>query len=137
MFKNSFQKIASFMRQCGKIQQSRTGHRWKYNTEYAFGVLNNYDYRHTHNNIITYCFSMATIVARMRRIVTFHVHCLSCYSLFAWIRTSLETNQTSQQLCRTSPKRRHIGHIPFSGPDSSLNAGCIELCYKLAEIVTF
>ena len=62
---------------------------------------------------------MATVIARMHFIVTFHVQCLSCYNLFAWIRTCLEINQTSQQLCRTSHKWKLMYHIPFSDPNIS------------------
>jgi hypothetical protein len=41
MFNSFFPKIVPFMRQCGKIWYSRTGHRWQYNTAHALCMLDN------------------------------------------------------------------------------------------------
>jgi len=39
MFTNFFPKIMPFMWKCGKHWQSRTGHRWRYNTVHALCML--------------------------------------------------------------------------------------------------
>jgi hypothetical protein len=39
MFNNFFPKIVPFMRQCGKIWYSQTGHRWQYNMAHALCML--------------------------------------------------------------------------------------------------
>ena len=36
-----FPKIVPFIRQCGKTLQSRTGHRWQYNTAHAHCIVDN------------------------------------------------------------------------------------------------
>jgi len=36
---NIFPKIVVFMRECGKLRYSRTGHRWLYNTPHALCIL--------------------------------------------------------------------------------------------------
>jgi hypothetical protein len=71
MFSNIFPKVAPFMRKCGKIWYSQTGHRWQ-NTAYAaLCVLDKYRYRHILRICNTYCFSTATIVTQTRLNFTF------------------------------------------------------------------
>jgi hypothetical protein len=41
VFCNFFLKIVPFMRLCGKIWYSQTGHRWQYNTAHALCMLDN------------------------------------------------------------------------------------------------
>jgi hypothetical protein len=41
MLNNFFPKIAPFMRKCGKMWQSQTGHRWQHNTAHALCMLDN------------------------------------------------------------------------------------------------
>ena len=52
-----FWKIVPFMRYCGKIFYSRTGHRLQYNMAHAPQMLDNYCYRDTLTIIYIYCFS--------------------------------------------------------------------------------
>jgi hypothetical protein len=52
-------KIMPFMRYCGKIRYSPTGHRWQYNTAHALGMVDNQGYRHTLGICNTFCFSSA------------------------------------------------------------------------------
>jgi len=49
------------------------------NTAPALCMLDNSDYKHTLRIRNTYCFSIATMVARTRIIVTLYVHSLYCY----------------------------------------------------------
>jgi len=53
------------------VEQIQTGHRWQYNTALAHCMLDNKGCRHTRRMCNIYCFSMATMVTRMRLIATF------------------------------------------------------------------
>jgi len=72
-------KIVSFMRWCGKIWYSQTGHRWQCNTAHALCMLDNYGYRHPLTMCNTYCFSRAMVMRTLHN-ATLYVHCLSCFS---------------------------------------------------------
>jgi len=67
------QKILPFVRECAKILQGRTGHRWQYGA-YALHV----GYKHALRICNTYCFRTATMVERSRLNIALYVHCLSC-----------------------------------------------------------
>jgi hypothetical protein len=57
----------------------RAGQATHYNMAQAHCMLNNQGYKHTLRICNTLCFPPATLVARTRRNVTLHVHCLSCF----------------------------------------------------------
>jgi len=48
-------------------------------TAHAHCMLDISGYKHTHSLCNNYCFSTATKVARTRRDITLHTHCLPCY----------------------------------------------------------
>jgi len=71
MFSNFFfPKTVPFMRGCGKLLYSQTGHRWLYGSCPLHAV-----YLRLQTRILricnSYCFSMTTSVAQMHRSVTF------------------------------------------------------------------
>ena len=70
-------EIVPFMRKCGKILYSWTGHRWKSDTcTFTLDVLG---YKYTFDRCNIYCFSTMTVFVRTLRSVTFNIHCLSGY----------------------------------------------------------
>jgi len=62
---------------CGKILQSRVGHRWPYGVR---ALHPRYQMLHTHTQRICnrYCFSASTMVARTRLSVALYILTLSC-----------------------------------------------------------
>ena len=73
MFSKCFPKIVHFIRKCGKIWYSQTGHRWQYSRLHA-GTLRVKTTCRICNN---YCFSTKTTVTRTCLNVTLYVHCLT------------------------------------------------------------
>jgi len=67
MFNIFLPNIVAFMRLCGKIWYSRTGHRWQYNTANVLCMLDNWGCRNTLRIRNNYCFSTARTVRRSHR----------------------------------------------------------------------
>ena len=74
-----FGKSCSLWGNVGKILQSRTGHKWQYNTTHALCMLVTQGYKYTLRICNTYCFSTGTMFARIHLSVTLCVHRLSCF----------------------------------------------------------
>jgi hypothetical protein len=72
------------MRQCGNIWYSRTGHRWQYNTAYAFCMLDNYGYRHRLRIWNTYCFPRQKWLRERASMLRLSVHYLSRYFIISF-----------------------------------------------------
>ena len=89
-----FQKTVLFLRLCGKIWYSHTGHTWRCNTAHALCMLDKQCYRHALRICNTYCFSTAAVVTVMCLSVTLYVHCLSC-----WCRAFPQWAALGQCLC--------------------------------------
>jgi len=53
--------------------RARTNKKWQYSTANALCMLNQEGYRHTLTLCNIYCFSTATMVTRMRLIVTIYI----------------------------------------------------------------
>jgi hypothetical protein len=70
-----FSKIVPFIRECGKIWYSQTGHRWQYNATHALCMQDKYGYRHTLRICNNYC--LATSKANTPQCYVYtHIACL-------------------------------------------------------------
>ena len=77
-----FPKIMLFMRKCGKILKSATGHRWRYNTTQAHCMLDDQGHRHTQSGYeILTDFPGQRWLRERAVMLTLYLHCHSCFFL--------------------------------------------------------
>jgi hypothetical protein len=133
IFNDRFSKIVLFMRSCGKILQSGTGHRWQYGACALHTVYLRLQHRPRICN--TYRFSTTTMVARTCLNVTSYVHCLSCCLLSIHSVTNTLLRQT-RSVCHGISKAESWIRKYWVGGDHRL-VGIIfwNWCKKSRELV--
>jgi hypothetical protein len=114
--------IVPFTRQCGKIWQSRTGHRRQYNTAHALCVHDKATETHSeHVDPNTSGFLTAKMVTQKRHNVTLYAYCLYYVSLPATFRFLSSVFVKRNNITLTSVHAETLFCLPlFSAQSNSL-----------------